>query len=97
MSFLKKLFGLGSGVAQAPTKDVPQEIYKGYTIKPSPAEENGSFQICGTISREVDGILKTHHFIRADRLPSHDVAVEMTVSKACQMIDLEGDRIFRDP
>jgi hypothetical protein len=96
MSFLKKLFGLGSGAAQAPANDVPPEIYKGYTIQPSPAEENGAFQICGLISREVDGVLKEQHFIRADRLPSRDIAVEMTVSKARQMIDLEGDRIFRN-
>ena len=96
MFFLKKLFGLGSSAAKAPTNDVPPEIYKGYTIQPSPAEENGTFQICGNISREVDGILQTHHFIRADRLPSRDIAVEMTISKARQMIDLEGDRIFRN-
>lgn len=95
MSFLKKLFGLG-GSAQAPANDTPPEIYKGYTIQPAPVEENGVFQISGTISREVDGVMKEHHFIRADRLPAREVATEMTLSKARQMIDMEGDRIFRD-
>jgi hypothetical protein len=95
MSFLKKLFGLGSPAAQ-PANDSPPEIYKGYTIQPMPTEEGGTFQVCGLISKDIDGERKEHHFIRADRLPSREVAESMIGSKARQMIDQMGDGIFRN-
>lgn len=92
MSFFKKLFSQGG--APPATQESPAEEYKGYTIRATPYEEKGAFQLCGVISKEVDGAIKEHRFVRADRFPSMDVAQSMTLSKARQIIDLQHDQIF---
>ncbi|MBL0935042.1 MAG: hypothetical protein IBJ07_09840 [Rhizobiaceae bacterium] len=91
MSFFKKLFGGGDPTPQAPAKTLE---YKGYTIQPKPFQEGGQYQTCGIISKEIDGAVKEHRLIRADRFPSLDDATETTVRKARQVIDEQGDRIF---
>lgn len=94
MSFLKKLFGLGSGGARAPAPSAPVE-YNGYRITAEPFEAEGQYQTAGTITREIGGELKEHRFIRADRHPSYEVAVEFSIGKARQLIDEQGERIFK--
>lgn len=94
MSFLKKLFGLGSGGTSAPAP-APAVEYQGYRITAAPFEAEGQFQTAGTITKEIDGEVKEHRFIRADRHPSYEVAVEFAVGKARQIIDEQGERIFR--
>lgn len=91
MSFWKKLFGGGSQTAEAPGEPVE---HKGYTILPTPFLEGGQFQTCGVISKEINGEVKEHRFIRADRFSSKEDAVEVTIRKAQQVIDEQGDRIF---
>lgn len=93
MSFWKKLFGGGGGgVREEPAGD-PEE-YNGYTIRATPFSEGGQYQTCGVITREVGGEVKTHKFIRADRFASRDDAVEVTLRKARQIIDQQGERVF---
>ena len=92
MSFLKRLFGGGSGGASEAAVE-PVE-HKGYLIRPTPFAEGGQFQTCGVISKEIDGEVKEHRFIRADRFPSKDDAIDVSLRKAKQMIDEQGDRIF---
>jgi hypothetical protein len=46
------------------------------------------------ISKEVDGVLKEHRFIRADRFPTQDEAADFALMKGRQIIDQQGDRIF---
>ena len=97
MSFWKKMFGLGGARDEAaPASESPPEIYNGFSIRAAPMESGGGFIVAGVISKTIDGEERTHRFIRADRLPSHESAVNMTLSKARQIIDLEGDRIFRE-
>lgn len=91
MSFFKKLFGGASPAAETPAKTVE---YKGYTIQPRPFQEGGQYQTCGIISKMIDGSVKEHKLIRADRFPSLDDATETTIRKARQVIDEQGDRIF---
>jgi hypothetical protein len=92
MSFLSALFGK---LAPAPATKVPEPVeYKGFIIRPAPFKSEGQFQTAGTIERDVDGVHKEHRFIRADAFASLDDAVAFTVSKARQMIDLQGDRMF---
>lgn len=97
MSFLKKLFGGGASNGAAPANDThrsdPQD-YKGFRIVATPYKEGGQYQLCGVISREVDGATREHRFIRADRFPALDDAVEMTFLKARQIIDQQGERLF---
>ncbi|HET9903188.1 MAG TPA: HlyU family transcriptional regulator [Xanthobacteraceae bacterium] len=95
MSILKKLFGIGttkSGPGAA-VEGAPVE-YRGFTIRPAPYLEGGQYQTAGTITKAIGGIVKEHRFIRADRYPSLDVATEFSLTKARQIIDEQGERIF---
>ena len=94
MSFLKKLFGLGGGSSQPASLPERSEPYEGFEIRATPYEEEGKFQLCGVISREVDGVLREHRYVRADRFATIDDAIEMTLFKGRQIIDQTGDRLF---
>ena len=65
MSFWKNLFGGGEPKQAAPE---PGEEYKGFTIRPTPMAVGSEFQLSGRIEKEIDGELKTHDFVRADRM-----------------------------
>ncbi len=97
MSFLKRLFGFGgaddSG-SKAQAEPVSSE-HKGFVILATPYNEGGQFQTCGLIRKEIDGELKEHKFIRADRFATMDDAVNITLIKARQIIDEQGDTLFR--
>ena len=68
--------------------------YNGYRIRPTPYLASGRYQTAGTIEKDAPEGLKQHRFIRADTHPGRDDAIAFTVSKAKQIIDLQGDRIF---
>lgn len=93
MSFLKRLFGGGGGGAgpSAPAREVEHD---GYVIRATPFEQDGQWQTCGVISREVDGAVKEHRFIRADRFPSADGAADHAIIKGRQIIEQVGPRMF---
>ena len=91
MSFFRKLFGGGKA---AEPEAAQAEEYNGYTLQPAPYQEAGQWQMCGVISRQVDGVLKEHRFVRADRFPSREDAIEFTLKKARQIVDLNGERLF---
>ena len=91
MSFFKKLFGGGAPKADEPA---PTSEHEGFTIHATPYQAEGQWQMCGVIEKEVDGELKSHRFIRADRFGSKDDAVDMTFMKARQIIDQSGIRMF---
>jgi hypothetical protein len=94
MSFFSALFGRGGSAATAKAAD-PVE-YKGYVISAAPYKNNGHYQTAGTITREIGGVRKEHRFIRADAYATYDDAVNFTLNKARQIIDLQGDRIFEE-
>lgn len=92
MSFLKSLFGRGSSSeSKAPA---PTQEHKGFVIRATPYQEGGQYQTAGVIEKEIEGVLKRHEFIRADRHTSLDGAVEFTFAKARQIIDEQAERIF---
>jgi hypothetical protein len=92
MSFLSALFGkLAPSQAQ---KVVEPVDYKGFIIRPAPFKSEAGYQTAGTIEREIGGVRKEHRFIRADAFASFDDAVTFTLSKARQMVDLQGERMF---
>jgi hypothetical protein len=96
MSFLKKLFGLGGGDdAPAAAKPLKTLKHKGFLIAGAPFKEGGQWQTAGTVSKDVDGVTKEHKFIRADRFGSADEAAEFALSKGRQIIDEQGERMFR--
>ena len=50
----------------------------------------------GVITKAVDGDTKEHHFIRADTYGSKQDADDCSVLKAKQIIDEQGDKMFRN-
>ena len=91
MSFWKSLFGGARGYETGPVRTVE---HQGYTILATPYAEAGQFQVAGTISRTVDGVVREHKFVRADRFATRDEAAEFALMKGRQIIDQQGDRIF---
>jgi hypothetical protein len=96
MSFLKKLFGLGSasggeaaGAASGPTVE-----HQGFTIRASPYQEGGQFQTAGVIEKEIAGVKREHKFIRAERHNTHQEAVEFSFAKGRQIVDERGEKLF---
>ena len=94
MSFWRNLFGGGGSAETAEKPGTPVE-YNGFTIVPAPYKSEGQYQTAGTITKEIDGAVKEHKFIRADRHPSYDDAVDFTLAKARQIVDQMGDRMFK--
>lgn len=97
MSLFSKLFGGGQAGADArpETTAATQEIeHKGFTIRATPFKAEGQFQCCGVVTKEVDGIVKEHKFIRADRFASLDDAADFALRKGRQLVDEQGERIF---
>lgn len=68
--------------------------HKGFSIRATPFREDGQYQTCGVISKDVNGVVKEHRFIRADRFPGEDVAAEQAIRKGRQLIDEQGESIF---
>jgi hypothetical protein len=93
MSFWSALFGRREATESA-AKAAEAVEYNGYLIRPAPYKSESQFQTAGTIEKEIEGVRKEHRFVRADRYASYDDAVSFTTSKARQIIDLQGDRIF---
>lgn len=91
MSFLKNLFGGGKEKAVAASKQIE---HKGFTVKATPFSEGGQFQTCGVVSKEIDGVVKEHRFIRADRFAGREEAEEFSLRKGCQLVDEQGERLF---
>jgi hypothetical protein len=92
-SFLKSL--LGSGRAGGPEPAAEAVEYKGFRITPAPYPASGGFQTAGVIVKDFAEGPKEHRFVRAETHPSRDDAAAFAVRKAQQIIDEQGDRLFR--
>ena len=90
----RSLFGSGSDEGDAGGGATLE--YNGYVIRPTPRKEGGEWLTAGVISRQIGDETKEHHFIRAERHASRDSAADFSLLKAKQIIDEQGDRIFRD-
>jgi len=85
----------GSAGASAEPAEPPIE-YKGYRIRAAPYRTDGQYQTAGIIEKDAPEGVKSHRFVRADMHHSRDDAIAFTISKAKQIIDLQGDRMFED-
>ena len=97
MSFLKSLFGLDGGKSRdnaSARRTIKSAEHNGFTIDAQPYAAGGQFQVAGVISREIDGTRKAHRFVRADRFATLEDAADFSLTKARQMIDQSGDRLF---
>ena len=68
--------------------------YKGYRIRATPYRADGQYQTAGNIEKTFPEGVKEHRFVRADTHPTREAAAEFAISKAKQIIDLQGDRMF---
>lgn len=89
MSFFKKLFGGGS----AP--EAPTETYEGFHITATPVAEGNTFRVCALIEKEMAGEMKSHSLLRADTIQGLEEAQKACFRKAKQVIDEQGERLFR--
>jgi hypothetical protein len=94
MSFLKKLFGGGKSDEAAPAKSTKQIEYNGFVIAATPYKEGGQWQTCGTVSKTINGELKEHRFVRADRFSDEEGAADHAIMKGQQIVDQLGERVF---
>lgn len=96
MSFLKRLFGGGGESSHAaPAKPAGETEHKGFIIQATPFKaDGGQYQTCGIISKEIDGVVKEHKFIRADRFATLEDVVSITLSKGRQIVDEQGVQMF---
>ncbi|MFB9150732.1 HlyU family transcriptional regulator [Roseovarius ramblicola] len=94
MSILSKLFGGGGGDAKRDAPGFPAEDYNGYSITPAPQPEDGGWRVGARIERQVGGEVKVHHLLRADVLRDEGEAAAVSLRKAKQVIDEQGERIF---
>ncbi len=70
--------------------------YKGYSIRPEPRREGSQWLTAGMITKQFDDEVKEQRFIRADRHGDKDAAENFSITKAKQIIDEQGDGLFRD-
>jgi hypothetical protein len=89
----KGLFGGGAGGGAAPGQTVE---YHGYRITPAPQRQASGWNTAGVITKEFPNGAKEHKFVRVDTHPSKDDAISFSITKAQQIIDEQGDRIFRN-
>ncbi len=92
--FAKLKAALGGLVGPAEDPAVPPVDYKGYRIRPTPYLNGSAYQVAGTIEKDTADGVKAHPFVRADTCQSRDDAVAFTITKAQQIIDQQGERIF---
>ncbi len=94
MSFFKKLFG-GGNSEPAGDKVLGEESYKGFAIKAIEMKAGSELQLAGIIEKDIGGELKTYRYIRADRMSSLDDLIPLALSKGRQIIDEQGEGIYR--
>ena len=90
-NFFRKL--VGSSSEEAPAEAVE---YQGYSIRPAPKSQGGQFLTAGIISKEFPEGRREQSFIRADTHASREDACAHAISKAQQIINEQGDKLFRE-
>ena len=92
-SFFSKLTG---GPANDEPKVTETVEYAGYVIKAQPKSQGGQYYTAGTICKDFPEGTKEQYFIRADTHAGQDAAGQHAIVKARQIIDEQGDRLFKD-
>jgi len=85
---------LSSRAPGAPGPAIAPVEYKGYRIRPEPYRTDNHYQTAGTIEKDTPEGVRAHRFVRADTYHSREDAIAFTITKAKQIIDQQGDRMF---
>jgi hypothetical protein len=97
MGFLSSLTSLFSSDSSNVAKQMAVEEsieYNDFSITPSPISEGGQYRLSATITKMVEGELKSHLFIRSDVVASREDCIAMTIRKTKMAIDQMGEDIF---
>jgi hypothetical protein len=96
---LKRLFA-GSRQDHGTEDGVPDREnaidYKGYRIVPAPRRQGGQYLTAGVIEKDFADGTKTYSFVRADTFQGADDAKTFALTKGKQIVDYEGDRMFKE-
>ena len=96
MGLFSKFFGGGGESSGDGAREGDTVDYQGFKITPAAQPQSGQWLTAGVIRKEIGGETKEHRFLRADTHASADAANDFAVIKARQIIDEQGDAIFRD-
>lgn len=94
LGILRKWIGGGNG-GDGPTETAARETYEGLELLARPVAEGQIWRVAGRVQRIGDDDGPGHEFVRADTMSSHDEAVRMSLLKARQLVDEQGDRLLR--
>ena len=89
MSLFSRLFG-----GSEKTPDAKPETYNGFDIIADPIREGSKWRVAARIEKDVNGDVKVHQLIRADTIDDETTAIEVSIGKAKQMIDEQGEGLF---
>ena len=89
-----KLFGGSKGEGSGAAESAEAVEYNGYSIVAAPFKDGSQYKTAGSISKEIDGQLKSTRFIRADNHADRQSAVTHSEGKARQIVDEQGDGMF---
>lgn len=85
----------GGGKGNAPGAPAGKPVdYEGFRLQAAPRNRGGQWQVAGVIGKEIDGVLRTHEFIRADMYGNKDDAAEVSLQKAKRLVDERGEGLF---
>ena len=91
MSLFSRLFG-GKPGSEGPEEAIE---YKDCRIIPEILPEGREYRLAARIEKVIGGETKVHQLIRADTIAGKEAVVAASVAKAKQVIDEQGDRLFR--
>ena len=96
MGLMDTLRGLFSSRPGGAAEEAAEPVeYKGCMIRPAPEKQASGWNTAGVITKSFPDGVKEHKFIRVDTHTSRDDAVAFSITKAQQIIDEQGDRLFR--
>ena len=96
MGLMDALRGLFSSRSARPAEAAGEPVeYRGYTIRPAPQKQASGWNTAGVISKSFADGEKEHRFVRVDTHSGRDDAVAFSITKAQQIIDEQGDRLFK--
>ena len=94
--FFRGLLGSGEPEGEADQAVGEAIEYNGYYIRPAPRRQGGQWLTAGVILSDQTESAKEHPYVRAETHASKDDAVAFAITKAKQIIDEQGDRLFKD-
>ncbi len=93
-NFFSRLFGGGSKAPAEAQRGEASE-YKGYSVTPAPQPQGSQWITAGFITKTFPEGTKEQNFIRADMFATRDEAEACALRKGQQIIDEQGDKLFK--